>query len=101
MYIQLSPGSQECLCSAPDVHNPLGSSRDLTVISDFTLAGQTGRKDTVLALVNTALIKALRESNPSGDILKLHSQRAPAYGVPVAGPVVKVPEVPTDVLRHE
>lgn len=68
MFIQLSPGSQECLCSAPDVHNPLGSSRDLTVISDFTLAGQTGRKDTVLALVNTALIKAMRESNPSGDI---------------------------------
>lgn len=37
------------------------------MISDFTLAEYTGRKDTVLALVNTALIKAMRESNSSGD----------------------------------
>lgn len=103
MSIQHSPpGSQECLCPLPDVNNSLGSDRDLTVFSTFTLAAHTGHEDRVLALVNTALIKAMRGSGSSGGHSEDtgHSLRSPACGAPVAGPVLEVSKIAADVLRH-
>lgn len=78
-----------------------GNGRNLAVISSFTLVAHTGPKDTVLALEDTTLIRLGEKQSLWGHSEVIgHPLRAPAYGAPVADPVLKVSKIPADVLRH-
>lgn len=103
MLIQLFLlGFQDCLCPPLDVHNPLSNSRDLTVISYFTPDRTHWSQGHSAGFSEHCFVKG-PERKPSfwgyPEVTE-YSQRAPAYGIPVAGLVIKVPKVLADVLRH-
>lgn len=91
--------SPENLSPLPDVHSPIAVGG--TYLWSLILPWHTGHRDTMSAFMSTALIKATRENSPSGsNQLQSIPRGAPTYRVPVAGPVLKVPEISADVWRR-